>query len=51
MFTAFDRALTRLAGAVFAAAVTFAILAGLDGLAQPDPAAFLAKAAATASRG
>jgi len=51
MFTAFDRSLTRVAAAIFAAAVTIAILAGLDGLAHPDPAAFLAKATATASRG
>jgi hypothetical protein len=51
MLTAFDRALTRLAGAVFAATVTVAILAGLDGLAQPDSAALLVKATATASRG
>jgi hypothetical protein len=51
MFTAFDRTLTRLAGFVFAAAITVAILAGLDGLAQSDQGAHLAKATATAARG
>ena len=51
MLTAFDRSLTRLAGFVFAAAITVAILAGLDGLAQHDPGAHLAKATATAARG
>ena len=51
MFTAFDRTLTRLAGFVFAAAITVAILAGLDGLAQHDQGAYLAKATATAARG
>ena len=51
MFTALDRSLTRLAGFVFAAAITVAILAGLDVLAQQDQGAYLAKATATAARG
>ena len=51
MFAAFDRSLIRLAGIVFAAAITVAILVGWDGLAQRDQGAYLAKATATAVRG
>jgi len=52
MFTAINRSLTpRLAGFVFAAAMTVTILAGLDGLARSDPGAHLAKATAAAARG
>lgn len=45
------RSASRLAAVAMAAVVTLATLAGLDGLARPDPAAHLAKAAVTASRG
>jgi hypothetical protein len=51
MFTAFDRSAARLTAFIFAAAVTLATLAGLDGLAQQDQGAKLAKATATAPRG
>ena len=51
MFTALDRSLSRLAGLAFAVAITVAILAGLDGLAQHDQAAYLAKATAATPRG
>jgi hypothetical protein len=51
MSTAFDRSAARLTAFIFAAAVTLATLAGLDGLAQQDPGAQLAKATATAPRG
>jgi hypothetical protein len=51
MFTALERSLSRLAGFVFAAAITMGILAGLDGLSQHDQGAYLAKATAAAARG
>ena len=51
MSTAFDRSAARLTAFVLAAAVTLATLAGLDGLAQHDHGAQLAKAAAVATRG
>jgi hypothetical protein len=51
MSTALDRSAARVTAFIFAAAVTLATLAGLDGLAQPDHGAQLAKATATAPRG
>ena len=45
------RAVSRLAAVVLAAVVTVATLAGLDGLAQDDGTAYLARATAAATRG
>ena len=44
------RAVSRLAAVVLAAVVTLATLAGLDGLAQADSTAHLAKATAASTR-
>ena len=45
-----DRALPRLAAVALAAVVTLATLAGLDGLAQADSTAYLARATAASTR-
>jgi len=45
------RAVSRLAAVALAAVVTLATLAGLDGLAQADSTAHLARATAAATRG
>jgi hypothetical protein len=46
-----DRSVSRLAAVALAAVVTLATLAGVDGLAQADSTAHLAKTTATATRG